>query len=476
MRAGSTRRSLQALTVRPAMTGDIFDPQQIARHDRSGPRYTSYPAATQFRDGFGVPEYAAAVRRSLAAQRPLSLYVHIPFCSSPCFYCGCNRVITRQPAPVNAYLRRLEQEIALAAQFWGRRAPPQQLHFGGGTPSYLSLDQLGALMRQLDAAFGLSEDETREYAIEIDPRALDADTLPGLAALGFNRISVGVQDFDADVQRAVNRVQSVEQVAGVVRQAREYGFGSVSFDLILGLPRQTPASFARTLDQALALAPDRFSVYSYAHLPALFPAQRKIRLAELPDAGGKLALMALTVERLTAAGYVHIGMDHFARPDDELARAARDGGLQRNFQGYSTLGGADLVGLGVSAISRIDDIYCQNDKTLDGYGAALDTARLPLVRGLRLSRDDRLRRDVIESIMCRGAVDCAAVEREHGIVFHERFADALDALQPLVRDGLIELDAGHLQVTPRGRYLLRAVAMPFDAYLGHHKVPQSRAI
>jgi oxygen-independent coproporphyrinogen III oxidase len=458
------------------MPGDIFDPQQIARHDRSGPRYTSYPTATQFRDGFGVAGYAAAVQRSRAADRPLSLYVHIPFCASPCFYCGCNRVITRQAALVDGYLRRLEQEVTLAARIWGRGAPARQLHFGGGTPTYLSLDQLGGVIQRLNAAFGLSEDETREYSIEIDPRALDAQTIPGLAALGFNRISLGVQDFNPAVQRAVNREQSVRQVAAAVRQAREYDFRSVSFDLILGLPLQTPESFARTLEHALALAPDRFSIYSYAHLPAMFPAQKKIRLADLPDTSDKLALMALTVERLTGAGYVHIGMDHFARPGDELARAAQDGSLQRNFQGYSTRGGADLIGLGVSAISRIDDIYCQNAKTLDDYGAALAMGRLPLVRGMRLSADDRLRREVIEAIMCRGTVDCTELEQAHGIVFREHFADALQALAPLSADGLIEMDEQRLQVTPRGRYLLRAVAMPFDAYLGRQNAPQSRAI
>lgn len=458
------------------MTVTLFDPLHIARHDRSGPRYTSYPSATQFRDGFDAAEVQAAVRRSRKAGRARSLYVHVPFCGSPCYYCGCNRVITRQPAPVSAYLARLAREIEIVSAGWGPGEPVQQLHFGGGTPGHLSLDQLGAVIGQLDRGFGLSEDPRREYAIEIDPRVLTPDTLPGLAALGFNRLSLGVQDFDPEVQQAVNRQQSVEQVAGAVHQAREYGFGSISFDLILGLPRQTPERFARTLDLALAIGPDRFSVYSYAHLPQMFPAQRQIRLDELPDAQGKLALMALTVERLTAAGYVHIGMDHFARPEDELARAARDGGLQRNFQGYSTRGGTDLIGLGVSAISRIDDIYCQNDKTLDGYGAALDEGRLPLVRGLRLNPEDQLRRDVIESIMCRGAVDCAEVERAHGIVFHDQFADALQALQPLAQDGLVELGRERLQVTERGRYLLRAVAMPFDAYLGQHRGPQSRAI
>jgi oxygen-independent coproporphyrinogen III oxidase len=330
--------------------------------------------------------------------------------------------------------------------------------------------RLGGVIQRLDEAFGLSEDEVREYSIEIDPRALDAQAIPGLAALGFNRISLGVQDFDPAVQRAVNREQSVTQVAAAVRQAREYDFRSVSFDLILGLPLQTP------LDHALALAPDRFSIYSYAHLPAMFPAQKKIRLTELPDTSDKLALMALTVERLTGAGYVHIGMDHFARPGDELARAAQDGSLQRNFQGYSTRGGADLIGLGVSAISRIDDIYCQNAKTLDDYGAALATGRLPLVRGLRLNADDRLRREVIEAIMCRGMVDCTEFEQAHGIVFREHFADALLALAPLSADGLIEMDEHRLRVTPRGRYLLRAVAMPFDAYLGQGSAPQACAI
>jgi len=447
------------------VTTDSFDPQMIERYDRAGPRYTSYPTAAQFSERFDAGEYLAAVQRSRDAAPPLSLYVHLPFCASPCFYCGCNRVISRSRTIAIGYLRRLEREIAMQAALFSGRGPALQLHLGGGTPTYLSLDQIGQLMRALDQGFGLSESAEREYSIEVDPRALEADTIAGLAALGFNRISIGVQDFDPQVQAAVNRLQTYAETARAVCQARDYGFNSVSVDLIYGLPRQSEAGFARTLDQVIGLNPDRISTYSYAHMPQLFRAQTQIDATELPTPQQKLGLLQLTVAKLQAAGYVYIGMDHFARPGDELALALRDGTLQRNFQGYSTRGGADLIGLGMSAISRIDDSYSQNLKTLDTYYAALDGGQLPLARGLRLTADDRLRREVIEAIMCRGLVDYAALEQRHDVSFAAYFAEALEALRPLQTDGLVELEASQMRVTPRGRFLLRAVAMPFDAYL-----------
>lgn len=448
-----------------------FDPQKIRQYDLSGPRYTSYPTAAEFHHGFVDEDYCAAAHRRLGSEAPLSLYVHVPFCTSPCFYCGCNRVITRSPGIGETYLRHLEIEIARQAPLFPDRGPVRQLHFGGGTPTFLNAGQLGRLMQSLDRHFGLAVDDAREFSIELDPRAVDEGTMTGLARLGFNRYSIGIQDFDPLVQHAINRRQSFEQTQSVIEQARRHGARSVSVDLIYGLPRQTVLSFELTLDQVIGLAPDRISAYSYAHLPQLFRAQNHIRESELPDPGQKLALLQCTVERLQDAGYVYIGMDHFARPGDELARALEDGSLQRNFQGYSTHGGSDLVGLGMSAISQVGDCYSQNSRTLDGYYAALDAGGLPVLRGCRLSADDQLRREVIQSILCQGALDYAAIGRRHGIDFRRYFADALETLQGPAADGLVELGEERLRVTPVGRFLLRVIAMPFDAYLRGIRAP-----
>ena len=456
------------------MNCPTLDAGLVERYDRPGPRYTSYPTAAQFNDSFVASDYLAAVQRSRDAAQPLSLYLHLPFCASPCFYCGCTRVISRSASTGERYLLRLLSEIELQGALFSGREPVRQLHFGGGTPNYFTLPQLEQLMQALRTRFGLSESPDREFSIEVDPRALAPDAVAGLVALGLNRISVGVQDFDPQVQAAVNRQQSYQQTEQLLRAARAAGIASISVDLIYGLPRQSLEGFGRTLDQVIALAPERVSAYSYAHLPQLFRAQNQIQATELPSPQEKLALLQLTVSKLQAAGYVYIGMDHFARPDDELARALRDGTLQRNFQGYSTQAGADLIGLGMSAISRIADSYSQNAKTLDGYYAALDRDQLPLWRGLRLSADDRLRRAVIEAIMCRTEVEFAEFERGYDIDFPHYFAAALAALRPLEADGLVRLRPGSLQVTPQGRFLLRAVAMPFDAYLGA-AAPDQRA-
>lgn len=447
------------------MNQTAFDLRLVERYDRTGPRYTSYPTAAQFSENFDGADYLAAVQSSREARTPLSLYLHLPFCASPCFYCGCTRIITRSHSIADGYLRRLQIEASMVGALFSGRGPVQQLHLGGGTPTYLNLEQLTLVMDTMDRAFGLGTAADREYSIEIDPRTLEPQTIPGLAALGFNRMSIGVQDFDTQVQLAVNRLQSYGQTEQALEQARQHGFGSVSVDLIYGLPLQTAESFGRTLDQVIQLAPDRISAYSYAHLPQLFRGQTQIEDSQLPSPRQKLGLLELTVTRLEAAGYVYIGMDHFARPQDELARALHDGTLQRNFQGYSTRGGADLIGLGLSAISRIADTYSQNAKTLDTYYAPLDGGRLSLARGLRLNADDLLRREVIESIMCRGRVDWPALEQRHGILHRSYFADALAALAPLSDDGLVEFDEHELHVTPKGRFLLRAVAMPFDAHL-----------
>lgn len=444
-----------------------FDPALIARYDVAGPRYTSYPTAPQFQPDFGEPALRHAIHESNEEPIPhsLSLYVHIPFCTSPCFYCGCNRIITRDPTQAGRYLERLYREIGLIAPLFDRDRPVRQLHFGGGTPNFLDIADMRELLESLERHFSFSREPGREYGIEIDPRFADSHYVRELARLGFNRISVGIQDFDPAVQQAVNRVQTFEQTREVIEAARVSGFRSASVDLIYGLPLQTVDGFRRTLDQVLHLAPDRIAVYGYAHLPETFKAQRQIRAKDFPDPATRLALFGCALERLASAGFVYIGMDHFARADDELTLAQRDGSLQRNFQGYSTHGECDIVGLGVSAIGRIGNTYSQNARDLIGYYAALDAGRLPVMRGIELDEDDIIRRELINELMCHGEVDKHAFGERHRLLFDEYFLHDLQRLQPLVVDGLAIEDSGRIQVTPRGRLLLRAIAMCFDAYL-----------
>ena len=453
----------------------VFDLDLIRRYDRSGPRYTSYPTVPQFRPSFGPDDFITAADASNAATppKPLSIYVHVPFCASPCFYCGCNKVITRDVRKSEAYLERLAREIELAGAAFSRSRPVEQLHLGGGTPTFLSIAELGGLIATLGQHFSLLAGDDREFSIEIDPRTVEAADLAELASLGFNRVSLGVQDFDARVQLAVNRVQSPDHTLGLIDAARRAGIQSVSVDLIYGLPLQTVASFERTLELILTVRPDRLAVYSYAHMPHLFKPQRQIKREQLPSAADKLALLGLTVERLTEAGYVYIGMDHFALPDDELVHAGRDGRLQRNFQGYSTRAECDLVGLGVSSISKIGDTYSQNAKTLERYYRALDAGRLATERGVRLSTEDALRREVIHALMCESGVDFAAIDRAHGVQFEEHFAAELAALAPLIDDGLVTPGRRTLRVTQRGRLLMRSVAMIFDAYLAAPEPPNA---
>lgn len=457
-----------------------FDAALIARYDVLGPRYTSYPTAPQFRADFGEMELRRAIRASNEEPIPrsLSLYVHVPFCMSPCFYCGCNRVITRDVAQADRYLERLYREIELVSPLFDRDRPVRQLHFGGGTPNFLDAARMDELLQSLSRHFSFSRSDDREFGIEIDPRYADADYVRELGRLGFNRISVGIQDFDPVVQHAVNRIQSFNETRAVLDAAHESGFRSTSVDLIYGLPLQTLEGFDRTLDQVLALQSDRVAVYGYAHMPEQFKAQRQIKAVELPDAATRLALFGCALKRLTVAGYVYIGMDHFARAGDELAQAQRDGTLQRNFQGYSTHGDCDIIGLGVSAIGRIGDSYTQNARDLIGYYAALDAGRLPVMRGLALDQDDRLRREVINELMCHGQVDMQQCGLQHGFVFTDYFMEELERLHDLARDGLVTLDEHMIRVTARGRLLLRNVAMCFDAYLGRAASPArfSRAI
>jgi oxygen-independent coproporphyrinogen-3 oxidase len=443
-----------------------FDPTLVRKYDGHGPRYTSYPTADRFDEGFGREDYV----RHLAGRQsnqPLSLYVHLPFCSTICYYCACNKVVTKDHGRSAKYLRYIGREISMVAALIEGAPPVEQLHWGGGTPTFLAPEEMTELMAMLTRAFALAPGA--EVSIEVDPRKVDATRIAFLARLGFNRISVGIQDFDPAVQQAVNRIQGEAETRAVIDAARQHGFSSVNVDLIYGLPRQTTAGFAATLDKVLAAAPDRVALYSYAHVPHLFKPQRRIALDQLPAPEEKLAILALAIETLGAAGYVYIGMDHFALPNDELAIAQRAGALHRNFQGYSTRPECDLVAFGISAIGKIGSTYVQNVRTLDDYYARLDEKVLPVLRGIALDADDLLRRDVIQSLMCRFALDFASVETEHGIRFDRYFAAELEALAALAADGLVEFVDGGVAVTARGRLLVRTVAMVFDRYLSDQR-------
>ncbi len=444
-----------------------FDAELLRRYDRPGPRYTSYPTAPQFSGAFGEEALrdAAAASNGDPIPRRLSLYVHVPFCMSPCFYCGCNRIITRDLARGETYLVRLYREIAMMAALFDRDREVIQLHFGGGTPNFLSPAQLGEVVDTLRHHFHFSDAADRDMSIELDPRFVTPDDVAGLAAIGFNRASLGVQDFDPAVQAAVNRIQGVDETLAIIDACRAGGMRSVNVDLIYGLPKQSLDGFARTLDIVAAARPDRLAVYSYAHLPAMFKAQRQIDAADLPTPEDKLALLQLAIGTLTGAGYEYIGMDHFALPDDELARAQQRGGLHRNFMGYTTHADTDLVGLGVSAISHIGDSFSQNPRDLPSWQMALDDGRLPVFRGMRLDEDDQLRADLIQQLMCQGEIPMGALERRYLIDFRSYFAEALERLQPLVDDGLARLEGDRIVATSRGRLLLRNMAMCFDRYL-----------
>lgn len=444
-----------------------FDAELLRRYDRPGPRYTSYPTAPQFHADFGEAQLREAVQASNEEPIPrrLSLYVHVPFCFSPCFYCGCNRIITRDLGRSEAYLARLHREAALIAPAFDRDREVIQLHFGGGTPNFLTPVQLADTVDVLRRQFHFADRSDSDISIEIDPRFCDPAWMPALAKAGFNRASLGVQDFDPKVQEAVNRIQSVEETRAVVDAARNAGFRSVNIDLIYGLPAQNLEGFSKTLDTVLNIRPDRLAVYSYAHMPHLFKPQKQIDEALLLDGEAKLALLQLAVEKLTAAGYVYIGMDHFALPDDDLAQAQLRGGLHRNFMGYTTHADSDLIGLGVSAISHIGNTFSQNPRDLPSWEIAIDAGKLPVFRGMHMNEDDELRADLIQSLMCQGTIPMAALERRYGIQFEAYFAEELARLQPLLQDNLARFSSGVIEATSHGRLLLRNIAMCFDRYL-----------
>jgi oxygen-independent coproporphyrinogen-3 oxidase len=444
-----------------------FDTTLIKRYDIAGPRYTSYPTAVQFMEGFDAEAYLryTTASNNELIPKPLSLYVHLPFCHSLCYYCGCMKKVTRHTDQATHYLGLLEKEIEMQGRLFDHDREVVQLHFGGGTPTYHDDAQLSELMATLGSHFSLSTDESREFSIEVDPRTVGNERLAHLAAIGFNRISLGVQDIDPKVQQAVNRIQDPQATLDMVAESRRLGFNSVSIDLIYGLPLQTVDGFARTIDTVVEARPDRLAVYNYAHLPHIFRAQRMIDARDIPSPETKLKLMELTIDKLTAHGYVYIGMDHFALPEDELTLAQREGGLQRNFQGYSTRRECDLVGLGVSAIGKVGDCYAQNLKDIPSYQAVVAEGRLPIWRGLSLTTEDRLRRSVIESIMCHGEVQFDRFEANFAIDFHDHFALELSHLRQLETDGLLTMGDDEFRVTPEGRLLVRAIAMIFDEYL-----------
>ncbi|MWJ28979.1 oxygen-independent coproporphyrinogen III oxidase [Halomonas sp. ZH2S] len=456
----------------------LFNRPLVEKYDRPGPRYTSYPTAPQFHAAFAEDDYRAAAERSnrVASPKPLSAYIHIPFCKSLCYYCACNKIITHNIERAVEYLEWLKHEITIQGKLFDDSRRMTQLHLGGGTPTYLSNAQLADLMAALDAAFHFAPPEAREFSLEVDPRTVTPEQIHELHGLGFNRLSFGVQDFDRDVQEAVNRVQSEAQVVALVEAARDAGFQSISVDLIYGLPLQTVASFDTTLAKIIALRPDRIATYSYAHLPELFKSQRLIRPEDMPPPERKLELLELTIQRLTDAGYVYIGMDHFALPEDELSLARENHTLQRNFQGYSTHADCDLIGLGITAIGKVGDTYSQNVKETAQYQHRLESGRLPVMRGYRLNDDDRLRRDVINALMCHGRVEFVDIEARHGVTFGETFADALAHLEEMQRDELLIIHADAIEVLPAGRLMMRNVAMAFDAYLKPQEGRFSRTV
>jgi len=444
-----------------------FDSGLIQRLSQSGPRYTSYPTADRFSDQFSSRDYLHAVNHlnPRGAHHPLSLYIHIPFCDTVCYYCGCNKIVTKNRDKAITYLDYLKRELAMQGKLFAGFNQVEQLHFGGGTPTYLSDTQMGDLMQHLRRWFSFADDTKGEYSIEVDPRSVSAARIHTLRAQGFNRISLGVQDFDEQVQRAVNRIQPEQTTLDTIQAARDAGFRSISIDLIYGLPKQTLVSIAETLTKVIAANPDRIAVYHYAHLPHIFKPQRRIAEDDLPSSDIKLEMLGLCIRQLNAAGYVYIGMDHFAKPDDELAVAQRQGLLHRNFQGYSTHAESDLIACGVSAISSVGMCYSQNTKTLDDYYDRLDQGELPIVRGYQLTMDDVLRRFIIQRLMCNFELSIRSLEQAYPIKFDSYFRLELEALDELRAMGLLTIDSEWIEVTLKGRLLIRNVCMVFDRHL-----------
>jgi len=453
-----------------------FDLDLINRYDKSGPRYTSYPTALELHEGFTQQDYQQQIELSNARGGPLSLYFNIPFCDTVCYYCACNKIITKNREHAEPYLANLFKEIELQGALFDNKRPVNQLHWGGGTPTFLDFSQMSRLMAATRQHFNLKEDDSGEYSIEIDPRATDEQTVKQLRELGFNRISLGVQDFDPAVQRAVNRIQSEAQTFAVLESARKEGFRSTSIDLIYGLPLQTVESFSVTLDKILCVEPERFSIFNYAHLPVRFKTQRQINEADMPSAELKLDILQMIMQRLQEAGYVYIGMDHFAKPDDELAVAQRENKLYRNFQGYSTHSDCDLIGLGITSIGRVADSYVQNVKDLVSYDAAISKGALPVFKGYTLNEDDKLRRAVITQLICHFSLSFESIEQQFAIQFNEYFGEELKAIYAMQNDGLLTVDNKGINVLTAGRLLIRNICMIFDRYLNSKAQQFSKVI
>lgn len=441
----------------------------IHQYGGPGPRYTSYPTAPNFHGGISHQDLATAVEEGNAARRPLSLYFHIPFCSTVCYYCGCNRIVTANKARAGEYLQHLKHEIRMRAAMVDQRRQVTQIHWGGGTPTYLSDAQMTELVYDMARHFNLREDDRGDYAIEIDPRTVDRSRLGLLRGLGFNRVSLGVQDLDTDVQTAVNRIQSWEMIRDTMRWARDFGFRSINLDLISGLPRQSEASMRRTLEKIIPLKPERISLYNYAHLPDRFKVQRQINSAELPSAEEKVRMYARAGAMLQDAGYRFIGMDHFALESDEMAVAQNNGLLHRNFQGYSLHGDADLLAMGVSAISQIGNLYVQNEKNITQWQSRIENGEIPIEKGYLLTTDDQMRRDLIMRLLCDLNLDIPAFEQRWEIRFADTFAEALQRWHLFADQGLVSLSAEHLKITEQGRLVSRALVQPFDRYINQQE-------
>ena len=440
--------------------------EQFERYNTSGPRYTSYPTAIEFHEKFSQSDYEAAAQRSNQDNnKPLSLYYHIPFCDTICFYCACNKIATKDRSKAITYLEALYKEIEIQSKLYSKDRMVDQLHLGGGTPTFINIKQMQGLFNKTSEHFNLRTDDKGEYSIEIDPRECSTEMVAGLRDVGFNRLSLGVQDFDERVQKAVNRIQPDELTFRTIEAARENNFHSVSVDLIYGLPLQTVDSFATTLNKMIDASPDRISLFNYAHLPHVFKPQRRINEDELPAGEDKLIIFNQSIQQLTDAGYVYIGMDHFAKADDPMNAAQKNGQLHRNFQGYSTHAQCDMVAMGVSSISEVNNVYSQNVKTLDEYYSAIETGKLPIQKGITLSDDDMLRKHIIEQLMCNFKLDYQKIEQQFKIDFKSYFTDELNSLKSMHDDGLLELKTNSFQVNILGRLLIRNICMIFDAYL-----------
>ena len=445
----------------------VFDKDLIRRYDTSGPRYTSYPTAVQFTTDFNLDDYLGGIKHSNEdpIPSPLSLYLHIPFCDTICYYCGCSKVITKDKSKAGPYIKLLKHEIELQGALFAKDRLVTQIHWGGGTPTFLNDEEIYEIIACIRENFNVPADHEVEFGIEVDPRTIDRQRLKNLRNLGFNRISIGVQDFDDQVQESVNRIQSTTQIQQHIIEAKEFGFKSINIDLMYGLPKQTVDSFSKTLDTTIELDPNRIAIYNYAHLPEMFKPQRRINEDELPSAEEKLNILQLCIDKLQDAGYVYIGMDHFAKESDSLVKAQQEGSLHRNFQGYSTHADSDMVAMGITAISRIGDNYSQNVRTIDEYEASLKQNKIPVFRGIELEADDILRREVINELMCNNKLDITKLEKKWKIDFKTYFKSSLDNLQQMTEDGLVKIEKTKLVITTSGRLLARSICMQFDRYL-----------